>query len=220
VGPIECVNKTLARAEYLAAFQNFFPIFLLMKQLPNILSFLRIVLAPIFFYMYIQDELLWRSLSIAVFATAAVTDFFDGYIARHYKAESSTGVFLDPLADKFLTFAGFICLPFLDPVQFPWWAVGLILLRDIAVTLFRIYASKRNLPIQTRFTAKLKTMLQMIFLYVVLLAGVFIKADIMLSDMIHEIFFSGILGWGMIVIVVITIYSGIEYFFINKHLFK
>lgn len=170
--------------------------------------------------MYIQDELLWRSLSIAVFATAAVTDFFDGYIARHYKAESSTGVFLDPLADKFLTFAGFICLPFLDPVQFPWWAVGLILLRDIAVTLFRIYASKRNLPIQTRFTAKLKTMLQMIFLYVVLLAGVFIKADIMLSDMIHEIFFSGILGWGMIVIVVITIYSGIEYFFINKHLFK
>jgi CDP-diacylglycerol---glycerol-3-phosphate 3-phosphatidyltransferase len=204
----------------LAAFQNFFPIFLIMKQLPNILSVLRIILAPIFFYMYIQDELLWRSLSVAVFTTAAVTDFFDGYIARHYKAESATGVFLDPLADKFLTFAGFICLPFLDSAQFPWWAVGLIVLRDVAVTVFRIYANKKNLPIQTRFTAKLKTMLQMIFLYVVLLAGVFIQADIMLSGSIREIFESGIFGWAMILIVIITVYSGVEYFFINKKLFK
>lgn len=191
-----------------------------MKQLPNILSVLRIILAPIFFYMYIQDELLWRSLSVAVFATAAVTDFFDGYIARHYQAESATGVFLDPLADKFLTFAGFICLPFLDPAQFPWWAVGIILFRDIAVTVFRIYANKKDLPIQTRFTAKLKTMLQMIFLYVVLLAGVFIQADIMVSDSIREFFKSGVFGWAMIVIVIITVYSGIEYFLINKKLFK
>ncbi len=169
--------------------------------------------------MYIQDELLWRSLSVAVFATAAVTDFFDGYIARHYGAESSTGVFLDPLADKFLTFAGFICLPFLDPVQFPWWAVGLIVLRDISVTAFRVYANKINAKIKTRYSAKLKTMLQMIFLYIVLLAGVFIQADILLSEIITAVFNSGIFGIGMIIIVIITLYSGVEYFYINRQLF-
>src|SRR5690554_7084168 len=96
-------------------------IFSSVRNVPNILSTIRILLAPVFFYMYLQDELVWRSLSIAVFAIAAVTDFFDGYIARTYNVESPSGVFLDPLADKILTFAGFICLPFVDPVQFPWW---------------------------------------------------------------------------------------------------
>ncbi len=191
-----------------------------MKNLPNILSVIRIILAPVFFIMYIQDELLWRSLSIAVFAVAAVTDFFDGYIARNYEAESSTGVFLDPLADKFLTFAGFICLPFLDPVQFPWWAVVLIMFRDVSVTLFRMYASRKNAEIETRFTAKFKTMLQMVFLYIVLLVGVFLKADILFSETVNAVFQSGVLGWGMIFIVIVTVYSGIEYFYVNRKIFS
>jgi len=190
-----------------------------MKNLPNILSVIRIILAPVFFIMYIQDELLWRSLSIAVFAVAAVTDFFDGYIARNYEAESSTGVFLDPLADKFLTFAGFICLPFLDATQFPWWAITLIVLRDVSVTLFRMYASRKNTGIETRFTAKLKTMLQMVFLYLVLLGGVFLKADILFSETVNVVFQSGVLGWAMIFIVIVTVYSGVEYFYVNRRVF-
>ncbi|HBQ61175.1 MAG TPA: CDP-diacylglycerol--glycerol-3-phosphate 3-phosphatidyltransferase, partial [Balneolaceae bacterium] len=140
-----------------------------MKHVPNILSSLRIILAPIFLFMYVQDELIWRSLSIAVFATAAVTDFFDGKIARRYNLESKLGIFLDPLADKFLTFAGFLCLPFLDPEQFPWWAVSLIVIRDVGVTLLRLYTNRKNITLETRFTAKAKTMVQMIFLYAVIL---------------------------------------------------
>ncbi len=112
-----------------------------MQRIPNILSTLRIVLAPIFLFMYIQDEVVWRSLSIAVFAVAVVTDFFDGYIARMYGAQTSYGVFLDPLADKILTFAGFICLPFIDADQFPWWAVGIIVFRDLLVTGMRMLAN-------------------------------------------------------------------------------
>ncbi|HLR76522.1 MAG TPA: CDP-alcohol phosphatidyltransferase family protein, partial [Balneolaceae bacterium] len=120
-----------------------------MKNIPNILSFIRLFLAPVFLVLYIQDEVVWRALSIAVFAVAVFTDFIDGYIARLYQAQSSTGVFLDPLADKILTFAGFICLPFIDPQQFPWWAVGTIIVRDIVVTCMRVVADYRSIPMKT-----------------------------------------------------------------------
>lgn len=190
-----------------------------MRQLPNILSSIRIVLAPIFLLLYVQDEVVWRALSVGVFAVAVVTDFFDGYLARLYSAETEYGVFLDPLADKFLTFAGFICLPFIDPVQFPWWAVGVIVFRDVMVTAMRILADYRNISMDTRLTAKFKTLGQMFFLYLVLMVGVFIETDVWLSAYSRELMESGILGWAMIAIVVLTIYSGVEYLFVNRDIF-
>lgn len=193
---------------------------LYVERIPNILSTLRIILAPIFLLLYIQDEVVWRALSIGVFAVALFTDFFDGYIARLYGVQTQYGVFLDPLADKILTFAGFICLPFLDPDQFPWWAIGVIVFRDIFVTGMRIRADYRNIVMDTRFTAKLKTMSQMIFLGVVLMVGVFTETDVWLSSYCQLLMNSGILGWLMIVIVILTIYSGIEYIIINIEIFS
>ena len=190
-----------------------------MRQLPNILSTIRIILTPIFLLLYVQDEVVWRALSVGIFAVAVVTDFFDGYIARTYDAETSYGVFLDPLADKFLTFAGFICLPFIDATQFPWWAVGVIVLRDIFVTGMRFVADWRNISMQTRYMAKVKTMSQMLFLYTVLLVGVFISTDVWLSPYSRQLLQSGLLGWAMMAIVALTIYSGIEYIYFNRKLF-
>lgn len=190
-----------------------------MRRLPNILSTTRLILAPIFLLLYIQDEVVWRALSVGIFAVAVVTDFFDGYIARLYGYQTPYGVFLDPLADKFLTFAGFICLPFIDPIQFPWWAVGVIVLRDILVTGMRMLADYRNSPMKTRFTAKFKTMSQMFFLYLVLLVGVFINTDVWLTDYCARLMESGILWWGMMGIVALTVYSGVEYIFINREIF-
>ncbi len=191
-----------------------------MRQLPNILSTVRLILAPIFLMLYVQDEVVWRALSVGVFAVAVVTDFFDGYIARLYHAQTEYGVFLDPLADKFLTFAGFICLPFIDATQFPWWAIGVIVFRDILVTAMRILADYRNVSMDTRLTAKFKTMGQMFFLYLVLLVGVFIETDVWLSRYCIQLLQSGILGWLMVAIVVLTLYSGLEYIYINKNLFS
>lgn len=191
-----------------------------MRQLPNILSSIRIILAPIFLILYVQDEVVWRALSVGIFAVAVVTDFFDGYIARLYKAQTDYGVFLDPLADKFLTFAGFICLPFLDASQFPWWAVAVIVFRDVLVTGMRILADYRNLSMDTRLTAKFKTLGQMFFLYLVLMVGVFIETDVWLSSYCTQLMQSGILGWMMIAIVVLTLYSGVEYIYINKNIFS
>ena len=177
------------------------------------------ILAPIFLLLYIQDEVVWRALSVGIFAVAVVTDFFDGYIARHYGAQTAYGVFLDPLADKFLTFAGFICLPFINAEQFPWWAVGVIVLRDILITGLRMLADYRDIPMDTRITAKFKTMSQMIFLYIVLLVGVFIKTDVWLSTFCQELLDSQILGWAMLAIVALTVYSGLEYLYINREIF-
>lgn len=189
------------------------------RRLPNILSATRMILAPIFLLLYIQDEVVWRALSVGIFAVAVVTDFFDGYIARLYGYQTAYGVFLDPLADKFLTFAGFICLPFINAEQFPWWAVGVIVLRDVIVTGMRMIADHRNISMKTRFTAKFKTMAQMIFLYLVLMVGVFINTDVWLSTYSRELMQSGILEWGMMAIVVLTLYSGVEYILTNKEIF-
>lgn len=170
--------------------------------------------------LYVQDEVVYRALSVGIFAVAVVTDFFDGYIARLYKAETEYGVFLDPLADKFLTFAGFICLPFIDASQFPWWAVAVIVFRDVLVTGMRILADYRNLTMDTRLTAKAKTLGQMFFLYLVLMVGVFIETDVWLSTYCIQLLESGILEWMMIGIVILTVYSGVEYIYINKNIFS
>lgn len=191
-----------------------------MKNLPNILSSLRMILAPIFLLMYIQDELIWRSLSIAVFAVASFTDYFDGKIARKYEIESEFGVFLDPLADKFLTFAGFFCLPFLDPTQFPWWAVAVIVVRDVLITGLRLFGARKDMHLETRFTAKAKTLVQMVFLYLVILVGVFKQADIDFSEYAAMFFNSGALYYAMMFVTALTVYSGIEYLYVNRFIFK
>lgn len=178
------------------------------------------ILAPIFLVLYIQDQVFWRGLSIIIFVIAAATDFIDGYIARRFDVESDFGVFLDPLADKFLTFAGFVCLPFLDPDQFPWWAILLIVIRDIAITSLRIYANQKGVTMETRITAKAKTALQMFYLYVALFFGLLMLFGGRLGEIAHAILESNIFFGGLIIVVLVTLYSGFEYLTVNRKLFQ
>ncbi len=187
-----------------------------MKRVPNILSASRIVLAPLFVLLYLQDDIVWTTLSVAVFAVAAVTDYFDGYIARVYGAGSKLGVFLDPLADKFLTIAGFVCLPFVDPQQFPWWAIIAIIFRDVFVTGLRFYTDRQGLMMATSFLAKVKTFAQMVFLYVALLTGVFIGTDVFLSSWFEALLYSHFLEYGLYAVTFITVYTGVEYVVTNR----
>ncbi len=177
-------------------------------------------MAPIFLLMFIQDDIVWRGLSLVVFTVAAVSDAVDGYYARKYDVESDFGVFLDPLADKFLTFAGFVCLPFLDPSQFPWWAIVLIVIRDVIITTLRVISSRKGLIIETRKTAKIKTAMQMGFLYVALLFGFLLLFGGQFGNIVNTIFATNIFYWVLMVVVVITVYSGIEYLYVNRSLFR
>lgn len=191
-----------------------------MQKVPNILSGFRLLLAPIFLYLFIQEQIFWRALSLLIFFIAAATDFIDGYIARRFNAESDFGVFLDPLADKFLTFAGFICLPFLDTHQFPMWAVLLIVVRDVVITSLRIYANRKGVTMETRYMAKLKTALQMIYLYAALIFGLLMLFRGRFRDIVQAIIDTNLFYAGMMLVLLVTLYSGFEYLFINRELFS
>lgn len=177
-------------------------------------------MAPVFLLLFIQDDLLLRGISLVVFAIAAITDALDGYYARRYDVESEYGIFMDPLADKFLTFAGFVCLPFLDPTQFPWWAIVVIVVRDLSITGLRIYTKRRGITLQTRKTAKIKTAIQMGYLYVALLFGFLLLFNGAVGQFVLNFYRLDIFYWGMMIVVFITVYSGIEYLFVNRSLFK
>lgn len=189
-----------------------------MDKIPNLLSSIRLLMAPLFLYLFIQEDLVLRGISLVVFAVAAITDAVDGYLARKYDVESEVGIFLDPLADKFLTFAGFVCLPFLDPSQFPWWAVTLIVLRDVSITLLRIYTKRRNITLETRNTAKVKTAIQMAFLYITLLTGFLLLFGGNFGNVVQSVFATNIFYWGMMIVTAITVYSGIEYIVVNRNI--
>ncbi len=191
-----------------------------MKRVPNILSALRIVLTPLFVLLYLQEAFVLAVLGMAVFIFAAVTDYLDGYYARRYKVSSSLGVFLDPLADKILTFAGFICLPLIDAGTFPWWIITVIVLRDVLITILRVWADYRNIVMETRYLAKIKTLVQMIFLYVALLTGLFAKSGGFIANVADALLESGILYWAFMAVMIITVYTAFEYLYLNRRLFK
>lgn len=195
------------------------PIFKEMKNVPNILSVLRIVLTPLFVVLYVQDEPLYRSLAIGVFAVAALTDYFDGYIAREFNAGSKLGKFLDPLADKVLTFAAFAVLPYINASVFPVLPVVLIVFRDVWVTIMRMIANRRSYDMQTSFIAKFKTAVQMIYLPIALLAGLFVQAQVPPVILSEWLFDSGVLTWGLYFVAAFTVYTAIDYMIVNKSMF-
>lgn len=189
-------------------------------QLPNILSFSRIVLTPVFFVMYTVDDPIIRLISLVVYTVAALTDYFDGHYARKMGVETSLGVFLDPLADKILTFSAFIVLPTLNANVFPWWPIILIVVRDVWVTGMRVVATQRGMEMRTSYSAKVKTFIQMGFLYVSLLLGLAIAVPNFYGSLARQFFHSGVMTYALYVVAFITLYTGIEYIVQNRKLFQ
>lgn len=189
-----------------------------MHKLPNILSGIRMVLAPVFLVLWFQEDFLFKAIGLAVYIVAAVTDYYDGYFARKYEVYTDFGAFLDPLADKFLTFSGFIVLPFIALDQFPWWAIALIIIRDTVITVLRVYMKRRKTTMVTRFTAKIKTTIQMIFLYLGLVVGLFQGVQFFAGDWVAWILNTDIMLYLMIFVTSVTVYSGLEYLYVNRML--
>ena len=160
----------------------------------------RVALIPIYLVlMYLSggEAGLWMLAALAVFIFASVTDFVDGYIARHYNQVSDFGKFLDPLADKLLTLAA-MCM-FCQWGTFPAWALMLVLTREFAVSGLRMVAGPKGKVIAAGKSGKFKTASTMIGLCVWMA-------------------FPQIAAIGTVVmwlIVITTIYSGVEYFIQN-----
>lgn len=187
------------------------------STLPNTLTFIRLVLSPVFFFMIIAESAVTRQLSLAVFFIAAITDWYDGEIARRSGTESNLGKFLDPLADKFLTSAAFLAFAVLHMV--PWWMVIVIVLRDMLVTALRSLAENRGEHIVTSKTAQWKTFIQMIALYYLLLLVVlkdvgWIRAAL---GTLPETLLDPDLVYGLMLgVTVLTLFTGVQYLVDNR----
>ncbi|MGL5253766.1 MAG: CDP-alcohol phosphatidyltransferase family protein [Brevinema sp.] len=96
------------------------------------------------------------------FMLGAISDYFDGFFARKLNLVSEWGAFMDPLIDKIFIWALYICFLFIPVLRTPWWAVLIIVLRDILVTFIRKEALRLNIPFKTSFIAKGKTAIQML----------------------------------------------------------
>ncbi len=181
-------------------------------SLPNQLSLLRLLLAPVFLFLFIADSDKSKIAALGVFAVAVFTDWYDGMHARKYGQISKTGIFLDPLADKFLTSAAFVSFYLLKII--PLWMVAAIVVRDIVLTLLRSYEEYRGKTLKTSFSAKTKTFIQMTYIFlVVLLVGVKSYSDNPeFRNSVDGILYSDANYYFSLAVTLITLITGISYF--------
>lgn len=158
----------------------------------------RVALIPVFMVLLLLGYTWW---ALAVFIIASLTDFVDGYIARHYNQVSDFGKFLDPLADKLLVLA--CMLIFIQWGRMPAWAVMIVLAREFAVSGLRMVAAAGGKVLAAGWSGKVKTFSTMVGLCLMIAFPV-CWLDIAVT----------------VVIAVTTLYSGIEYFVKNWDVIK
>ena len=178
----------------------------------NLLTFLRIALVPLYIWLFAQQRWYTAILALVVFIIAAVTDLYDGRLARRRREITRLGKFMDPLADKFLVIGALAQFCVMGLVNI--WLVSVIIIRDIWVTAIRIAAILKNAELKTSGDAKLKTTIQLtVVITIIVFAGVRIIAlhygykGPLVDIRYYNIFFNTLVS----VAVVFTVYSWIMY---------
>ena len=136
-------------------------------NLPNALTVLRLVFVPAFIVLGLQQA--WGALwaAFVVFALAAITDRFDGELARSWGQITDFGRIADPIADKALTLCGFGLLSYQGFL--PWWLTILIAVRELGITAMRAFFLRRGVVVSANQAGKLKTFMQMVALGMLLI---------------------------------------------------
>jgi len=167
----------------------------------NKLTLARVALIPVFLVILYLDFPYARCAAFGVFVVACLTDFVDGYIARHYNQVTNFGKFMDPLADKVLVMAAMCYL--VEIGQMPGWCLAIVLLREFAVSGMRLVAVEKGRVIAAGWSGKVKTASTMVCICLILLG---------IPQVLNYVC-QGI-------ILVTTVYSGVEYFAKNADVFK
>lgn len=182
-------------------------------KLPNILSLSRVIIAPVFLYLFLSEDLALQQFSIVLYILGAITDYYDGYFARRFNQVSSFGKFVDPLADKFLTTAAFLAFVFLGII--PLWMAIIILIRDFGTTFLRIFSKKE---FRTSNAAKFKTSLQLVFIGAILVMF-YIRDMYPLSataKLLENYIYSDYTYYTMLTITLVTVWTFYDYLTIKK----
>ena len=171
-------------------------------NLPNAITVVRILLAPIFFWLLLADDgeggtLRW--VATILFVVAISTDWVDGYIARSRGLVTDLGKILDPIADKLLTSGALVCLSILGEV--PWWVTGLIVIREVGITIWRFVELGRGNVVPASSGGKLKTLVQSVAISLFL-----VPLDSLVGSWILWV------NWvAMAAALVLTVWSGLLY---------
>lgn len=171
------------------------------RQLPNTITIVRILCAPVFLWMLLADggadgPLRWWA--AVLFIVAIATDGIDGWIARRYKIVTDLGKLLDPIADKVLTGFAFIGLSILN--ELPWWVTIIVLIREVGITVHRLVVASDHV-VAAAWMGKLKTLAQGVALSLALLPLASVVGD-------WIIWVNIVTMW---IAVILTIASGIDY---------
>ena len=166
-------------------------------NLANKLTLLRVLMIPAFLGVLYWGGPNSEYIALAIFVIASLTDFLDGYIARSRGLVTDFGKFMDPLADKVLVTTAMLW--FVQTGVMPAWAVAVVIFREFAISGIRLIAAERGRVIAAGWSGKIKTAATMVFLMLMFLP---------------------LPGWvdtlGVWVIVVTTVYSGLEYLVKNR----
>lgn len=188
-------------------------------NLANKLTMLRIFLVPLFLIFIAFKNIPYGTIiATLIFIVASLTDQLDGYIARSRNQITNFGKFMDPLADKLLVTAALVSL--VEMHLIPSWAAVIIIAREFAVSGLRTLAASEGIVIAASWWGKIKTITQIVAI-LLLLAKVNVASSQYLTDLIINNrfltgFFEVVPNVILIIAVIITIISGIDYFIKNK----
>lgn len=171
------------------------------RQLPNAITIVRILCAPVFLWMLLVDggeDSALRWAAALLFIVAIATDGIDGYLARRHHIVTDVGKLLDPIADKVLTGCAFVGLSVLGELD--WWITILVLVREVGVTVHRLVVASDHV-VAAAWMGKLKTVGQGVALSLALL-----PLWTVVGEWIHAVN-----AVAMTVAVVLTVASGIDY---------
>lgn len=163
----------------------------------NKLTLLRVALIPVFLVVLYLGFPYSEYVALAIFVVASVTDFVDGYLARSRNQVTDFGKFMDPLADKLLVMAALVWL--VAQGRFPAWALLVVIAREFAVTALRLIAVEGGKVIAAGWSGKVKTASTMVGICLLFLGNVPVVNGLVTA-----------------VIVLTTLYSGLEYFVQNR----
>ena len=174
---------------------------------PNALTLYRILAAPIIVLLMLFPNRFFAIVAALVFSAAAITDYLDGYLARRFNLVSSFGKIMDPVADKLLTSSALIMLTSLGWI--PGWMVCVIIGREIAVTGLRNFVAENKEDLSASSLGKYKTGFQVAALIPLLFHYPFFGINFHAIGMVFL--------WGALIL---TIWSGIDYFIRFRHFLR
>jgi CDP-diacylglycerol--glycerol-3-phosphate 3-phosphatidyltransferase len=184
-------------------------------NIANILTFLRLLLIPVFLTFLLGRTAKSSVIALIVFIVASITDYLDGLIARKLHLQTSLGEFMDPLADKLLVCSAFIAFACIPVLHISWWLVALILAREVYVTVMRVVALRRKAPIKTEFSGKIKTCFQMMTIVVILLLLI-LRSEVEMSKGPAAVIPSALVALSAVAALI----SMVQYIIRNRHIFS